>query len=97
MPILTLDQFRASLQNPAPPAGLDSLTEALWYEGKGDWEKAHEIAQAENTPAHCLLHAYLHRKEGDASNARYWYNRAGRPVPKITLTEEWESLSKEWL
>lgn len=97
MPTLTLNQFLASMQNPTPPADLDPLMEALWHDGKGNWEKAHEIAQAKNTPSHSLLHAYLHRKEGDQSNARYWYNRAGRPVPSSTLAEEWESLAKEWL
>ena len=97
MPTLTFEQFRASLPGSAPPPGLEPLAEALWYDGKGDWEKAHDIAQAKNTPPYCQLHAYLHRKEGDPSNARYWYNRAGTAMPKASLAEEWESLVREWL
>ncbi len=41
------------------------------------------------------MHAYLHRKEGDLSNARYWYARAGRPVAGGTLEAEWEALVHE--
>ncbi len=63
----------------------------------GDWEGAHEIAQArEGHPDYDRLHAYLHRKEGDAFNARYWYNRCGIPVPKISLEEEWEALAAHY-
>jgi hypothetical protein len=38
------------------------------------------------------VHAYLHRKEGDASNAGYWYRRAGRPVANIALPDEWRAI-----
>lgn len=94
---MSLAQFKSSLQNSLPPSGLSALAEALWYDGRGNWEKAHEIAQSRNTPEYCLLHAYLHRKEGDIGNAGYWYSRAGRKMPQATIAEEWESLVKEWL
>ncbi|NBA87925.1 hypothetical protein GVN16_19300 [Emticicia sp. CRIBPO] len=59
----------------------------------GDWEGAHNIAQSkEGHPDYDRLHAYLHRKEGDAFNARYWYSRCKLPVPKESLEEEWEQL-----
>jgi hypothetical protein len=38
------------------------------------------------------VHAYLHRKEGDQSNAAYWYRRAGKPVCKKPLDAEWRSI-----
>lgn len=38
------------------------------------------------------VHAYLHRKEGAASNAEYWYSRAGRTFQRPTLEEEWSAL-----
>jgi hypothetical protein len=38
------------------------------------------------------VHAYLHRKEGAASNADYWYARAGRQFQRPTLAAEWEAL-----
>ncbi len=97
MQTFTFEQFRASMQEPAPPPGLPPMAEALWYDGKGDWEKAHDIAQTRNTPPYCQLHAYLHRKEGDPSNARYWYNRAGKSMPNVPLAQEWEDLVREWL
>jgi len=43
----------------------------------GDWHGAHEQVQEFGDPASCLIHAYLHRVEGDEENARYWYDRAG--------------------
>jgi len=40
------------------------------------------------------VHAYLHRKEGDHSNAAYWYSRAGKPVSREPLDAEWNSILK---
>jgi hypothetical protein len=95
--LMTFDKFKASLAQAAPPVGLSKPLQALWYDGKGDWHQSHEIAQIENTPVHCLLHAYLHRKEGDIWNANYWYNRAGRKMPKESLDQEWENIARELL
>lgn len=45
----------------------------------GDWERAHEIVQQDETDLQAAwIHAVLHRIEGDLGNARYWYRRAGR-------------------
>jgi hypothetical protein len=38
------------------------------------------------------VHAYLHRKEGDLSNADYWYRRAGKRHPAVTLEQEWAEI-----
>ena len=65
---------------------------ALWWDGRGDWEKAHTIAQEVDGPEGAWVHAYLHRKEGDVSNAGYWYRRAGQPVAKGDLRAEWEAM-----
>ena len=44
----------------------------------GDWDAAHRIVQADEADAtSCWIHAVLHKIEGDAGNARYWYARAG--------------------
>lgn len=40
----------------------------------------------------CLIHACLHRIEGDLGNARYWYAEAGEKMPQNTLEEELERL-----
>ena len=90
---MDLARFRASLSADAPPPGLSLALQALWRDGKGDWDGAHEAAQADGGGAGDWVHAYLHRKEGDAGNAAYWYRRAGRPVCRLTLEEEWAALA----
>ena len=77
---MTFDEFKSSLQYGAPPADLTDAVKALWYDGKGDWNRSHDIAQEIYTADGSWVHAYLHRKEGDLGNASYWYSRAGRPV-----------------
>jgi hypothetical protein len=71
--------------------------ESLWYDGKGDWEKSHNTIQYVENKNAAWIHAYLHRKEGDTGNADYWYNKAGKKRPSVSLEEEWESLVKAFL
>src|SRR5688500_14477576 len=94
---MTLEEFRSSLSQSHPPEGISKLLQALWYEGKNEWEKAHNIAQDISSSDGSWMHAYLHRVEGDHSNATYWYHRAGKPVPRISLREEWEEIARELL
>ena len=82
------EQFQNSLKENQPPSDLPLVLAALWWDGKGDWAKAHECAQQRETPEHAWVHAYLHRKEGDLGNAGYWYRKAGKPVGKGPLDEE---------
>jgi len=63
----------------------------------GDWKRAHESAQRDEGPQGSWVHAYLHRKEGDEGKAAYWYSRAGKPVCRLPLDEEWVGLVKELL
>jgi len=86
---MTLDEFRKSLTEPVPPAPLSHALAGLWWDAKGDWKRAHESAQQDEGPDGSWVHAYLHRKEGDQSNAAYWYNRAGKPVCRESLDAEW--------
>ena len=58
----------------------------------GHWEDAHSIAQKHGDELSCQIHGYLHRVEGDLSNARYWYGRGNISVPANTLDEEWARL-----
>lgn len=71
--------------------------QALWWDARGEWAKAHACAQADPGPGGAAVHAYLHRKEPDLSNARYWYNRAGRVPFSGGLEEEWNALTAEFL
>jgi hypothetical protein len=92
--MLTFDDFRSSVSNKTPPDGLPVLLRALWFDAKGDWNAAHDLAQEVNTADGAWVHAYLHRKEGDLGNAGYWYQRAGRKLPSYSLDREWEELIK---
>jgi len=94
---MNLAEFRASLAEPTPPSGLALALQSLWHDAKGDWDKAHELAQEAAGPRGDWVHAYLHRKEGDASNARYWYARARKPICARSLEQEWTSISEALL
>jgi hypothetical protein len=89
---MTLEAFQHSLQYSHPPEGLPSLLLALWYESKGDWESCHTIVQDIPSKEAALIHAYLHRKEGDRLNAEYWYQRGGGKLPQISLEDELNQL-----
>jgi hypothetical protein len=94
---MDLQAFRDSTAKPQPPAELSPALKALWWDAKGDWDKAHEYAQERDDAAGTRVHAYLHRKEGDQSNAGYWYRRAGVAPSILTLDEEWEELARAFL
>lgn len=89
---MTLKDFRQSLTATEPPPGLTLPLAGLWWDTKGDWKRAHESAQQDEGPQGSWVHAYLHRKEGDQSNAAYWYSRAGKPVSREPLDAEWLSI-----
>ena len=94
---MTLQEFQDSLRQPQPPAGLDIHLLALWWGGKGDWHRAHDLVQDGEDAGTSWIHAWLHRVEGDESNASYWYARAGRRKPAIPLDQEWEGLTEHFL
>lgn len=89
---MNLQSFKLSLSKNQPPQGLFPALQALWHQGKGDWEAAHTIAQYDKSPMGCLVHAHLHRCEGDKSNAAYWYRLAGKDVCNSRLAEEWKEI-----
>jgi hypothetical protein len=93
---MTIDDFKASLEHATPPAVSPALI-ALWHDRKGDWARAHEVAQDVDDESGSWVHAYLHRKEGDESNAAYWYRRAGKPVERGPLEAEWTSIASALL
>ncbi len=41
-------------------------------------DESHNISQRIDTPAGSYWHAIMHRREGDFSNAKYWYRRVGK-------------------
>ena len=93
---MTLDEFKGTLTERTPP-DVPRLLQALWHDAKGDWTKAHEIAQEVEDASGALVHAYLHRKEGDAGNAAYWYRRAEQPAANDSLDAEWNRIASDLL
>jgi hypothetical protein len=89
---MTFPDFLESLKQPVPPKGISQPLLALWYDGHGDWKSAHETAQKISDITGSRIHAYLHRKERDLSNASYWYGRAAATLPAKPLDEEWNEL-----
>ena len=85
---MTPAELRALAEPPARAA-----LAALWWQARGDWVQAHEAAQADEGRDAAWVHALLHREEGDLGNADYWYARAGRARPSVTLAEEWEAIA----
>lgn len=90
---MDLDAFKASLDADAPPGGLDPALEALWHQGRGDWDRAHRLAQEARSEAGAWVHAHLHRVEGDRDNAGYWYSRAGQRPSSAPLDREWDEIA----
>jgi len=85
--------FKASLSDAKPAAGLSPPLAALWWAAKGDWDAAHKIVQDESDANSAWVHAYLHRVEGDLPNAGYWYRAAGKPVAAGALEAEWGAIA----
>ena len=97
MASMTFETFQSTLADPAPPAGLDPLVEAMWRDAKGEWDAAHRLAQAHDDADGAWVHAYLHRVEGDLANAGYWYRRAGKPASQEPLRDEWTTIVRTLL
>ena len=68
--------------------GYSLALQALWYDYQEDWHQSHQTIDSASDKDSAWVHAYLHRKEGDLSNARYWYRRSGKPESRLSLSEE---------
>mgnify|MGYP001478975993 CR=1 FL=1 len=89
---MTPEEFKTSTADAVPPHHLTAPLAALWWDAKGDWTRAHALVDELETTEGMAVHAYLHRKEGSASNADYWYARAGRNFYRPTLEAELDAL-----
>jgi hypothetical protein len=94
---VTFEAFSDAVTSRQEPAGLSPTLRALWLDGTGDWNRAHELTNDIENPDGARIHAYLHRKEGDLDNARYWYRQAGRKPFDGDLTDEWSALVRDFL
>jgi len=89
---MTVDDFQRSVADASAQTNLSEPLAALWWDAKGDWSRAHGLVDELETKEGMAVHAYLHRKEGSASNANYWYDRAGRQFHRETFGAEWAAL-----
>ncbi len=95
---MKVEEFERTTSMKSPPSRLSAMLEALWFARRGDWDRAHAIVQEhENDADSALVHAHLHRVEGDLSNAGYWYRNAGRNLSDMTLDDEWKALAAQFL
>jgi hypothetical protein len=85
--------FLDSLKTGTPPAAAVPLLRAVWLGLRGEWEAAHQIAQDNASPEGAWVHAWLHRIEGDATNAGYWYRRAHRNAAEGDPREEGKTIA----
>jgi hypothetical protein len=90
---MTVDELRATLGQEEPPDALGDALLALWHDARGNWARAHAVVQDLSSREAALVHAYLHRKEGDLANARYWYHRASAGVATGSLDDEWQAIA----
>ena len=88
------NDFIKLTENRTPVEKLSGIHLALWYVFKNNWEMAHKTTQKLNTQTACWFHAYLHRVEGDLSNAEYWYGRANMESTIIPLETELNEIIK---
>lgn len=87
---------RSASEDASAPVGLSPALRALWLAKAGRWDEAHDLCQEVEGAAGAWIHAWLHREEGDLSNAAYWYARAGKPAPARgkPLDEEWAEIAE---
>ena len=89
---MTITIFKEGMAGAEPPPNVSIYLQALWYDANDDWERAHKLIQDLPDKNAAWIHAYLHRREGDLFNADYWYRRAGKSRPDVSLAEEWEGM-----
>jgi len=94
---MNFSEFKESLAKTKPPAELTPALAALWWAGKDNWERAHNIVMDAAGKDSAWVHAYLHRVEGDLDNAQYWYRRAQRPVSGKPFAAEWDAIAENLL
>jgi hypothetical protein len=94
---MTYDDFILTIENDEQPPNLPLYLQALWYDAKDDWQKAHALIDSLDDKNSCWVHAYLHRKEGDIANADYWYRRANRQRYSVSLQKEWQDITIQLL
>ncbi|MDJ0689860.1 MAG: hypothetical protein QNJ41_15265 [Xenococcaceae cyanobacterium MO_188.B32] len=89
---MNIEEFRQ--QDRQQIKGYSLALQALWYDYQDDWHQSHKTIDSASDRDSAWVHAYLHRKEGDLDNARYWYRRSGKPESKLSLTQERQQIAR---
>lgn len=92
---MNIEEFRQ--QNIQQIKGYSLALQALWYDYQENWDKSHQLIDTASDADCAWVHAYLHRKEGDLWNARYWYRRSGKLESSISLKEERQQIAEALL
>lgn len=95
--IQPIDSFVRSLDAAEPPPAASPMLRAVWHGLRGDWQAAHELAQAQDDAEGAWVHAWLHRVEGDVGNADYWYRRARRQPRRDDTRAEGLAIAKSFI
>jgi hypothetical protein len=90
---MTLAEFKNTVLQSDPAPTEDPALQALWWAAKRDWNRAHKLVQDQSSRDAAWVHAYLHRLEGDLSNAHYWYRQARRAAASGPLEAEWDAIA----
>jgi hypothetical protein len=91
------DTFILSLAGDDPPPFATPMLRAVWHGLRGDWDAAHNLAQAQGDPDGAWVHAWLHRIEGDLGNAAYWYQRSGQELRRDATRDEGLEIARSLL
>ncbi|QES91024.1 hypothetical protein E0W69_018615 [Rhizosphaericola mali] len=94
---MDFSSFLQSLNNHQPTEDFSAELQALWWIRKDQWNIAHDMVQNLSSKNAALIHALLHKIEGDIWNANYWYANANSNNPNISIEKEWENLVKKIL
>ena len=90
---VSMKNFQEILAEESIPRGLNTCQKCIWYLKKGDWDRAHDILQEEDSKDTSWVHGYLHKVEGDMGNAKYWFRLAGRKWREdVGLEDELEEI-----
>jgi hypothetical protein len=64
---------------------LTPTLQAAFYLYADDLHRSHQISQGLDTEEGAFWHGIMHRREGDFSNAKYWFRKAGSLPERLGL------------
>ena len=79
----------AKLLNEPALADRSDLAAGLWLY-VDELDRSHRLSQQMSDPTGAFWHAIMHRREGDFSNSKYWFSRAGQHPAMEQVGEEYD-------